>query len=85
MAEQTAVTRDEIQERLTEAFVEFGADRDAIKPDATFEDLDIDSLDLVEVAQIVEDEWGVQIKGEDLEGIKTVGQALDLVESRVSS
>jgi len=85
MAEQTAVTRDQIQERLTEAFVEFGADRDAIQPDATFEDLDIDSLDLVEVAQIVEDEWGVQIKGEDLEGIKTVGQALDLVESRVSS
>ncbi len=83
MAEQTAVTRDQIQERLTEAFVEFGADRDAITPEATFEDLDIDSLDLVELAQIVEDEYGVQLKGEDMEGVKTVRQAVDLVMSKL--
>jgi acyl carrier protein len=38
----------------------------------------------VELAQISEDEWGVQIKGEDMEGIKTVGQAVDLVAGRMS-
>ena len=51
--------------------------------DADFESLDIDSLDLVELAQIVEDEYGVQLKGEDMEGIKTVRQAVDLVASKL--
>ena len=39
----------------------------------------MDSLDLVELAQIVEDDYGVQLKGEDMEGLKTVRQAVDLV------
>ena len=84
MAETATISKEQLQERLTEALVEFGADRDAIKPDATFEDLDVDSLDLVELMQIVEDDWGVQLKAEDLEGIETVGQTLDLVQSRLS-
>jgi acyl carrier protein len=45
--------------------------------------MDVDSLDLVELAQIVEDEYGVQLKGEDMEGIKTVRQAVDLVTSKL--
>ena len=53
------------------------------RPDAEFEALDVDSLDLVELAQIVEDEYGVQLKGEDMEGIKTVRQAVDLVTSKL--
>ena len=49
--------------------------------DATFEELDIDSLDLVELAQIVEDEYGVVLKGEDMKELKTVGDAVDLIAS----
>ena len=41
------------------ALEEFGAEPDQIGPDAEFEALDVDSLDLVELAQIVEDEYGV--------------------------
>jgi acyl carrier protein len=78
------VTKDQIQEKLTEALVELGADRDAITPEAEFEALDVDSLDLVEMAQIVEEEWGVEISGKDMESLKTVGQAVDLVEQRAS-
>ena len=78
------VSKEQIQEKLTEALVELGADRDAIKPDAEFEALDVDSLDLVEMAQIVEEEWGVEITGKDMESLKTVGQAVDLVEQRAS-
>ena len=78
------VAKEQIQEKLTEALVELGADRDAIKPDAEFEALDVDSLDLVEMAQIVEEEWGVEITGKDMESLKTVGQAVDLVEQRAS-
>jgi acyl carrier protein len=78
------VNKEQIQEKLTEALVELGAQRDAIKPDAEFEALEVDSLDLVELAQIVEEEWGVEITGKDMESLKTVGQAVDLVEQRAS-
>ena len=53
-----------------------------ISRDATFEDLDVDSLDLAELSQIIEDEFGVQLKGDDVGKIKTVGDAVDLVVSR---
>ena len=76
--------KDQVEERIGEALIEFGAEPDQINRDAEFERLDVDSLDLVELAQIAEDEWGVQIKGEDMEGIKTVGQAVDLVTGRMS-
>ena len=78
------VTKEQISERVTEALVELGADRDAIKPEAEFEALELDSLDLVELAQIVEEEWGVEITAKDMEGLTTVGQAIDLVAAKAS-
>jgi acyl carrier protein len=79
----TTATREQIEARVFEALEEFCAEQDQISADAEFETLDIDSLDLVELAQIVEDEYGVQLKGEDMEGIKTVRQAVDLVASKL--
>jgi acyl carrier protein len=79
----TTVTREEIEQRVFQALEEFGAEPDQIKADAEFEAMDVDSLDLVELAQIVEDEYGVQLKGEDMEGVKTVRQAVDLVMSKL--
>jgi acyl carrier protein len=76
------VTKEQIEERMTKALEEFGAEPSEINRDAEFEALDVDSLDLVELAQIVEDEYGVQLKGEDMEGLKTVGQAVDLVAEK---
>ena len=78
------VTKEQISERVTEALVELGADRDEIKPEAEFEALELDSLDLVELAQIVEEEWGVEITAKDMEGLTTVGQAIDLVAAKAS-
>jgi len=78
------VTKEQISERVTEALVELGAERDEIKPEAEFEALELDSLDLVELAQIVEEEWGVEITAKDMEGLTTVGQAIDLVAAKAS-
>ncbi len=75
-------TKDDIAKRVEEALVEFGADRAAIEPGASFEALDVDSLDLVELAQIAEDDYGVLIVTEDLKKIETVGQAIDLIVER---
>jgi acyl carrier protein len=81
----TTVTTDQIEERLTDALVSFGAEREAISRVAGWESLDVDSLDLVELAQIVEDEYQVQMREEDLKGITTVGQAIDFVAERASA
>ena len=79
----TTATRQEIEQRVFKALEEFGAEPDQIGPDAEFEAMDVDSLDLVELAQIVEEEYGVQLKGEDMEGVTTVRQAVDLVVSKL--
>jgi acyl carrier protein len=79
----TTQTKEQVEERVTRALEEFGAEPDQINRDAEFEKLDVDSLDLVELAQIAEDEYGVEIKGDDMEGIKTVGQAVDLIVERM--
>ncbi len=65
----TTVNKEKIEDRLTDALVEFGAERDQIHRGAGWEELDVDSLDLVELAQIVEDDYGVQMKEEDLQKI----------------
>ncbi len=78
------ITREQIESRVEDALVEFGAEREEIGPDAKFESLDVDSLDLVELAQIVEEDYGVQITGEDMKTLDTVGKAVDFVVARLS-
>lgn len=73
-----------VEARIVEALASFGPDADQVTRTATFEELDIDSLDLVELAQIVEDEWGVELKGDDMKSLKTVGDAIDLVVARAA-
>jgi acyl carrier protein len=76
------VTSQQVQERVIETLATFGPDADQISRGSTFEELDIDSLDLVELAQVVEDEYGVVLKGEDMKELKTVGDAIDLIVAR---
>jgi acyl carrier protein len=78
------VTTQQVQTRVVEALASFGPDADQITREATFEELDIDSLDLVELAQIVEDEYGVVLKGDDMKELKTVGDAVDLIVARAA-
>jgi len=78
------ITPEAVEKTVYEALPQFGVDESAINRDATFEELDVDSLDLAELSQIIEDEFGVQLKGEDMGKIKTVGDAVDLVVSRAA-
>ena len=80
MATTTDVTQ--VEETVYKALETFGAEPTAIKREATFEELDVDSLDLAELSQIIEDEHGVQLKGDDDAKIKTVGDAIDMVVNR---
>jgi acyl carrier protein len=78
----TTVTREAVEKTITDALPEFGVDPSEISADATFEQLDVDSLDLAEISQILEEEYGVQLKGDDVKQIKTIGDAVDLVVSK---
>ena len=60
----------------------FGVDPSEITRQATFEELDVDSLDLTELSQIVEEKYGVVLTGDDVKDIKTVGDAIDLIVRR---
>ena len=76
-----AATREEIHERVKEVLVEqLGIEESQITDEASFqEDLDADSLDLVELIMELEDQFGVKISDEDAQTIQTVGQAVDYI------
>jgi acyl carrier protein len=79
-----AASREEIFEQVKEVLVEkLGTDESEITEAASFqEDLEADSLDLVELIMELEDRFGVKIPNEDAEKIQTVGQAVDYVAQR---
>ena len=77
-------TRDAIAQKVIETLASFGPAIADVKPEATLEELDIDSLDLAELAQVVEEEYGAQISGDDAAALATVGDVIDLVLARVA-
>jgi acyl carrier protein len=78
-----AASREEVFERVKEVLTEqLGIDEGEISEEASFtEDLDADSLDLVELIMELEDQFGIKIPDEDAQKIQTVGQAVDYVSS----
>ncbi len=80
----TTTTTDQVEPVVTEALISFGADADQITPEATFEALDVDSLDLAEMAQIIDDKFGVELNGNDVKDIKTIGDLVALVVARAA-
>ncbi len=78
-AEALSTIRDVAAEVLS-------VDPDQVTETARFkEDLDADSLDLVELVMGLEEKFDIEVPEEDLEGVTTVGQAVDLVMGKVSS
>ena len=57
---------------------QFNIDEEEITKDTSFKDtLNADSLDLVELVMALEDEFGLEVEDEDMENIKTVGDAVE--------
>jgi len=80
----TTVTPEQVETVVFDALVDLGPDREDLTREATFEELDVDSLDLAELSQIVDERFGVVLKGSDMANVKTVGDALDLIVARAS-
>ena len=85
MPETQSATKEQIEQRVIDALVEFGEERENVSVAARFADLDVDSLDLVELAQIVEDEYGIEVRDSDLDKVETVGDVVDMVSERLGS
>ena len=79
----TTATEEQVEKVVIESLETFGADPRLIAPQATFEELDVDSLDLAELAQIVHEQFGVELKGADVAEVKTVEDAIRLIVSRL--
>ena len=77
--------RSEVSSRLNGVLVsELGLEADKIKDEAHFEeDLDVDSLGVVELLMALEDEFDIKIPDDEAESILTVGQAIDLVSTKL--
>ncbi len=69
-------------ERLKKIIVEqLGVDEEEVTADASFvEDLNADSLDLVELIMSLEEEFGMEISDEDAEKIQKVSDAVEYIE-----
>lgn len=73
--------RTTVAEAITDACVDLlQADRATLDEATRFaEDLDADSLDLSEIVMSLEDRFGLSISDDELEGVTTIGQAIDMV------
>ena len=76
---------NEVFEKVKSLFVEdLGIDESKVTMDAKLEeDLEIDSLGIVEVVMAFEDEFEIEIDDEELADVKTVGQAVNLLHSKI--
>ncbi|HCJ85635.1 MAG: acyl carrier protein [marine actinobacterium MedAcidi-G3] len=72
-------------ERFKKCAVEvLAVDASAVTPEANFaDDLDADSLDLVELVMALEEEFDITVEEEELSDVATVGDAVTLVESKL--
>jgi acyl carrier protein len=82
-----ALTRQEVLELIrTHLSEELGIDASAVEEGSRFkEDLEADSLDLVELVVELEDRYGIRMAEDQAERIKTVGQAVDFVVTQASA
>ena len=78
--------RTDVLATVKDAAVEvLGVEPDAVVEEASFkDDLDADSLDLVELVMALEERLDITIPEEELGDIKTVGQAVDVVVGKLA-
>lgn len=76
----------EIISKVNEFLVdEFEIEEDALNPEAGWKEIGIDSLDFVDIVVVVENVFGLVIKGEDMIHVKTLQQFYDFLEVRLNS
>lgn len=78
----TTITPEAVEKVVFSALESFGVEAELLTIDASFTALDIDSLDLAEMAQVLDDEFGVELRGDDVKGIESVRDLVDRVVAK---
>jgi len=77
--------KEEVIDKVNAFLIEeFEIEPDLIRPEATWKDIGIDSLDFVDIVVIVDNTFGVKLKGEDMADVKTLDDFYNFLESRVN-
>ncbi len=76
-AHMTDASETRIEELVIDTLAGFGPKKSTVTRDATLDELDLDSLDVVELAQALEDALGIEINPEKYDGSVTVGDLID--------
>lgn len=75
----------EVFEKVKSLIIEqLDVDEEQLDMDTTFEDIDADSLDVVELVMALEEEFNLEIADEEVEKIKTVGDIVSYIEKQIS-
>ena len=78
-------SKDEVLKWVVEILTrEFGVDAANLRPETDLaEDLDLDSIDAIDMAVRIEEKTGLALSGEDLQSIQTIQDAVDLIHARL--
>jgi len=78
-------SKDEVLKWVVEILThEFGVDAANLRPETRLEDdLDLDSIDAIDMAVRIEEKTGLALNGEDLQSIQTLQDAVDLIHARL--
>ncbi|MBU2652017.1 MAG: acyl carrier protein [Bacteroidetes bacterium] len=77
--------KEEVIDKVNAFLVEeFEIEPELIRPEATWKDIGIDSLDFVDIVVIVDNTFGIKLKGEDMADVKTLEDFYNFLESRVN-
>lgn len=79
---QSTVARPEVEARVLTVFKNFLTSDEKLTPNASFQELGLDSLDAVEVMVAVEEEFGIEIPDKESEEIKSVKDAVDYISAQ---
>jgi acyl carrier protein len=78
--------KDTIAEKVNEFLIsEFELEPDQLTPDALLkDDLEIESLDFVDIAVVIEKEFGFKVVGEEMVDVRTLGDLYDYIHKKVA-
>lgn len=83
---ENSMNKTEIISKVNEFLVdEFEIEEDDLNAEATWKEIGIDSLDFVDIVVVVENVFGLVIKGDDMVNVKTLGQFYDFIEARLNA
>jgi acyl carrier protein len=78
----TTLTQEQLDARVIDVLVGFGVPREKITPEADLRTLDVDSLDVVELAQILHDDYGIDIEARDFTDSRVFADIMNAVHRR---